>query len=568
MPMRQACSRIFKLRPMNLSTDKKYISLLAELKDKIRLARVEAVRAADERLLNLYWDIGNIILQQQKEQGWGTKVVKRLALDLQSAFPDTRGFSERNLVNMQVFASTYPHYPFLYVAGQTTNRIESNTHTRSKNSELQYDEIQKNIITQPLVAQIPWTLQLIILQRLKTDSERLFYMQKTLQNNWSKNVLKLQIESRLHERQGQTINNFKLTLPSPQSDLARESFKNPYLFDFLGMYDELQERELEKALIAHIKKFLLELGKGFAYVGNQYKIKVSESEYILDVLFFNFHLNCFVVFELKVGKFEPEFAGKLNFYINAVDKTIKGPHHQPTIGILLCKTPDKTVVEYALKGIDTPLGVSDYELSKALPKKFKTDLPSIEELEAEIDKEYEALKKPVDRKLEQVKLMMKKLKGGAVREVKTTESIERVLGNVILPLRDKLNESLAEIAEDFDQIEISIWTGGGVFREDADLFSWLKKNKDTNDFKIEVALKGCKPAGTKAFNVWKDVVVNMRPYRYDITMKLQNGEMLLIEKLYHEIPDEGEMEMVGDKFVEEVLDEIMMNIALLQANGS
>jgi predicted nuclease of restriction endonuclease-like (RecB) superfamily len=553
---------------MNLSTDKKYISLLAELKGKIRLARIEAVRAADERLLNLYWEIGNIILQQQKTEGWGTKVIKRLALDLQSEFPNVKGFSERNLVNMKVFASTYPDYPFLHIGGRHTNIIETNAITQPVVAQLQPYEDQSYIITQPVVAQIPWTLQLVILQKLKTDSERLFYIQKTLQNNWSKNVLKLQIESRLHERQGQTINNFTATLPSPQSDLARESFKNPYLFDFLGMYEQLQERELEKALIAHIKKFLLELGKGFAYVGNQYKIKVSESEYILDVLFFNFHLNCFVVFELKVGQFEPEFAGKLNFYINAVDKTIKGEHHQPTIGILLCKTPDKTVVEYALKGIDTPLGVSNYELSKALPKKFKTDLPSIEELEAEIDKEYEALKKPVDKKMEQVRLVMKKLKGSAVKEIKTTESIERVLNDIVLPLRDNLNKSLAEIAQDFDQVQTSIWTGGKCFSEDIELFTWLKQNKDTNDFKIEMALKGCKPAGTKAFNVWRDIVVNMHPYRYDVTLRLQNGEVFLLEKLYHETPDQREMEMVVDKFVEEVLDDIMKRIGQMEGDGS
>lgn len=261
---------------------KSYIAILEVLKQKIRYARQKAAVTINTELLALYWEIGNTISQQQKQEGWGTKVVETLAADLKVEFPDFKGLSARNLWYMKNFAETWPGFSIL----------------QPLVAELQSAENQNIKFMQPLVAQIPWAHHIILLNQTKTKEERLFYMQKTVENGWSKSVLSLQIKSHLYYRQGNAITNFELTLPKPYSDHAKETLKNPYLFDFLGVGEEMQERDLEKALIQHIKKFTLELGRGFAYVGNQYNLKVEDDDYFLDLLFYNYHLHCFVVFEL------------------------------------------------------------------------------------------------------------------------------------------------------------------------------------------------------------------------------------------------------------------------------
>lgn len=340
---------------MNLQA---YHIILSELKQKITQARLKTAIIVNAELLNVYWEIGQTILTQQKQEGWGAKIIDTLAIDLKIAFPDFKGFSIRNLKYMRSFAEAYPEFSFV----------------------------------QPMVAQIPWTHHTIILDKVKANEERLFYISKTLEHNWSKNILISQIESNLVKRTGQAITNFESALPQPQSDLAKEILKNPYIFDFLGLGEDIQEKELEKAIIRHLKKFMLELGKGFAYVGNQKNIQVGEDDFFLDMLFYNFHLHCFVVFELKIGDFKPEYAGKLNFYINVVDEQLKSKDDRPTIGILLCKTPNETVIKYALKGITSPMRVAEYKLEKSLPKQLRRDMPTIEELEAEIEKTLRQIK--------------------------------------------------------------------------------------------------------------------------------------------------------------------------------
>ncbi len=362
---------------MGVKSDKNYALVLRDLKEKIGLARLRAAFTVNTQLLQLYWEIGNTILQRQKQEGWGTKVIGRLAADLRSEFPDMKGLSQRNFEYMQTFAGAWPHFPFpqplVAELPKTTNRKKILLSPLSN--------IPSRSIPQPLVAELPWTHHIIILDKVQGLKERMFYIRKSIQNGWSKSVLTWQIESKLHLRQGKAITNFKQTLPKDQSGLANEMLKNPYSFDFMGISEEMQERELEKALIQHIKKFLLELGRGFAYVGNQFNVAVEKDDYFLDLLFYNYHLHCFVVFELKVGKFVPEYAGKLNFYINTVDAQIRGKADKPTMGVLLCKTPNHTVVKYALQGIKTPIGVADYEFAKALPKNLESGLPTIEELE-------------------------------------------------------------------------------------------------------------------------------------------------------------------------------------------
>ncbi|NOS91686.1 MAG: DUF1016 domain-containing protein [Cyclobacteriaceae bacterium] len=322
---------------MSSEFNKDYGQILQELKEKIRQARLRASVVVNAQLLHMYWEIGQTILEQQSKQGWGAKIIDRLAADLKMEFEDMKGLSVRNLKYMRAFAEAYPAFVQPLVA-------------QMQNAESQDVKIVQSPVAQlgQLVSQLPWAHNIVLLTKLPNLEERLFYAQKCIQNGWSKTILTHQIESGLIARQGKAITNFEDTLPKYQSDLAKETFKNPYLFDFLGIGEEVHERELEKALVNHIKKFLLELGRGFAFVGNQQNLVVNGDDFFLDLLFYNYHLHCFVVFELKVGDFMPEYAGKLNFYINTIDKQIKGANDKPTIGVLLCKAPNETVVKFAL----------------------------------------------------------------------------------------------------------------------------------------------------------------------------------------------------------------------------
>ncbi len=326
-----------------------YITVLEELKNKIRQAQYKSVLSANRGMILLYWDIGTTILKQQREQGWGAKIINRLAQDLSNSFPNMKGFSPRNLKYMRAFAEAYP---------------------------------DKQIVQQ-LVAQIPWGHNIRILDYVKNQQERLWYIKETIQNGWSRNVLVLQIESGLYQRQkrAQKITTFKRTLSAPQSDLVQQTIKDPYIFDFLNISQNVKEVELQSELVRHITKFLLELGKGFAFVGSQYHIEVSGKDFYIDLLFYHLNLRCYVVIELKTGDFKPEYAGQLNFYLSAVDSQMKQPSDNPTIGIILCKSKDKIIAEYALRNITKPMGVSEYRLSRIIPKKLGKVLPSVKEIE-------------------------------------------------------------------------------------------------------------------------------------------------------------------------------------------
>jgi len=327
-----------------------YTAWLVELKNKIHVAQQRATRAVNCEMVLLYWQIGSDILTRQQQQGWGTKVVERLAHDLRSAFPDMKGFSPRNLKYMRAFAEAWPDIVFV----------------------------------QQAAAQLPWFHLCTLLDKLKTREERDWYLSKALLHNWSRNVLVMQIETRLHERSGTAVTNFEASLPKPQSDLARESLKDPYRFDFLGLTDEAQEREVEQALVKHVTEFLLELGAGFAFVGRQVLLNVGGDEFFIDLLFYHLKLRCYVVIELKAGSFKPEHLGQLGFYLTAVDRQIKHEHDNPSIGLLLCKSKNKVVAEYALGDKTQPMGIAEYKLLESLPAELQTSLPSIEQIEREL----------------------------------------------------------------------------------------------------------------------------------------------------------------------------------------
>ncbi|MCY6494574.1 PDDEXK nuclease domain-containing protein [Leptolyngbya sp. GGD] len=324
-----------------------YDAFLNQLKAQIRRAQVAAATALNREVILLYWQLGKEILERQEREGWGSKVVDRLAKDLQREFPDVQGFSARNLKYMRAFAEAYPD-------------VE---------------------IVQQLLHKLPWGHLIRLLDSVKNPEERIWYAQQAIENGWSRTVLAYQIESDLHKRLGGAITNFDLTLPKPQSDLAKDLIKDPYNFSFLTLGKDAQERDLEAALVTHIRDFLLELGMGFAFMGSQYPITVDGKEYRLDLLFYHVRLRCYVVLELKMVEFEPEFSGKLNFYVSAIDDLLRHEDDQPTIGIILCKSKKKTTVEYALRNLSTPIAVSTHQL----PDQLRQSLPSSEQLEMEID---------------------------------------------------------------------------------------------------------------------------------------------------------------------------------------
>ena len=330
-----------------------YTDWLGALKLRIHAAQQRAALAVNAELLQLYWEIGNDILQRQAERGWGTKVVERLAHDLRSAFPDMRGFSRANLWYMRAFAEAWA---------------------------------ESEIVQQP-VGRLPWGHNIVLLTKLKVSEERLAYAHAAVRHGWSRNVLVMQIETRQLERQGRAITNFAQALPAPQSDLARESLKDPYRFDFLGIGDGALEREIEKALVEHVTEFLLELGAGFAFVGRQVHVEVGGEDFYLALLFYHLRLRCYVVIELKAGGFKPEHLGQLRFYLTAVDERIKDERDEPTIGLLLCKSKNKVVAEYALRDTSRPLGIAEYQLVEALPEPLQTNLPTIEQIERELEGE-------------------------------------------------------------------------------------------------------------------------------------------------------------------------------------
>ena len=327
-----------------------YADWLAELKTRIHTAQQRAALAVNRELVLLYWQIGRDILARQAEQGWGAKVIERLAHDLRTAFPQMKGFSPRNLKYMRAFAEAWPDAEFV----------------------------------QAVLAQLPWYHQLALLDKLPDAESRRWYAAKAMEHNWSRNVLVMQIETRLRERSAAAVTNFAQCLPQPQSDLARESLKDPYRFDFLGLTDAAQEREIETALVRHVTEFLLELGTGFAFVGRQVLLDVGGDEFFIDLLFYHLKLRCYVVIELKGGKFKPEHLGQLGFYMTAVDRQIKHEQDNPTIGLLLCKSKNKVVAEYALGDKSQPMGIAEYKLLESLPAELQSSLPSIEQIEQEL----------------------------------------------------------------------------------------------------------------------------------------------------------------------------------------
>jgi predicted nuclease of restriction endonuclease-like (RecB) superfamily len=380
------------------SLPRDYTHLLKEIKDRIAQAQTRAVLSVNAELVRLYWDIGRMIERRQKREGWGAGVIPRLARELRHALPELKGFSERNIDRVIAFYRTYPNpaefspQPVAKLPGPekvphtvaklSATRKLPQAAARIKPSEP--DQKRDEHFPDSLIWSVPWAHHVVLVEKIKDSTVRLWYMQQTLANGWSRNVLLLMVKSEVHRRQGNALVNFDRLLPAPQSDLVRQALKDPYIFDFLTMEEPFHERELETSLLHHLERFLLELGQGFAFVGRQYRVQVADDDFYIDLLFYHLKLRCFVVIDLKKGEFKPEYAGKMNFYLAVTDDRLRHPSDAPTIGLILCQDRNQIVAEYALRGINRPIGVSEYELTRALPASLRSALPTIEEIEAEL----------------------------------------------------------------------------------------------------------------------------------------------------------------------------------------
>lgn len=344
-------------KKISLYVTKDYKDFLQEIKGRIKSARLRAALAVNFEVIKFYWEIGQLIIEKQKVSNWGDKLIDALAIDLKKSFPDTQGFSRSNLHSMRKFAECYPTLP----------------------------------IVQALPGQLPWTHNLVLLERVKDTDVRLWYAKEALENGWSYRMLMAKIKEKLYDAKSKKsvkTTNFLLKLPSPQSAMAEETIQDPYKFHFLTMGEDAHEKEVHSGLLGHVKQFLMALGQGFALYATHYPMQVSRKRYEIDLLMYHTKLHCYVVIELKRGEFQPRDAGQLNFYLTAVDELLKTPEDNPTIGLLLCEKKDRVIAEYALRDINKPMGISEYELSKALPKEIRGNLPTIAEIEAELNTEF------------------------------------------------------------------------------------------------------------------------------------------------------------------------------------
>lgn len=344
-------------KPTNINTTNEYKIFIIDIKSKITHSQIKIASTVNSAFLMFYWELGEMISSKQKKTKWGSKFIDQMAGDLKKEFPLLKGFSRTNLFYIKKFYEFYSAEIVHHSGG----------------------------LIQSIVFQIPWRHNVEIFTKANSIDEALYYVEKTLLNNWGRDTLALNIKTDLFNRDGKSINNFKNTLAKPQSDLAIQTMKDPYVFDFLTFEKPFIERDIENRLIDNITKFLLELGKGFAYVGKQYHLEIANQDYYLDLLFYHIELKCYVVIELKNRKFIPEFAGKLNFYISAIDTLLKKENDNPTIGMLLCRDKNNIEVEFSLRDINKPIGVSEFELTETLPDSLKSSLPTIEEIEEEFN---------------------------------------------------------------------------------------------------------------------------------------------------------------------------------------
>lgn len=519
-----------------------YQNILSSLKQRIHSARQNAVISVNVQLLQMYWEIGQTIAEQEKDEGWGTKVVETLSKDLLNEFPDMKGLSVRNLRYMRNFALAYPQFSILQAPLAKS--------TKSKKAKP-----ETSILQVPL-AKLTWYHHITLLDKVKEDKERLFYIAETIKHGWSRNVMVHQIDSGLYERQGKAITNFDTTLAIPNSELAQQLFKDPYKFEFVYLEEQAKERDLEDALTNQITKFLLELGQWFAFVGRQYKMKVGENEYYYDLLFYHTRLKRYIIIDLKIDEFKPEYAGKMNFYLNVADQQLKHEGDGESIGLILCKTKDGLVAEYALRDMNKPMGVAEYKINKALPKDIKGELPTISDIEKRMEEELQELETPAEKRMKRIQQLIAKLDKGEIKDKVSEKRIAEIFETVILPLKHKLQSKFADtIADQFETAQWAIYIGNTGYYSEEEACERFKKATNLSDIGIDVNFKGFKRAGVEAFSAWNAIHFYFAEYYYSIG-KDRGDQQNWVRMLYHQTPTVNEVNQIADDFCDVIYGKI------------
>jgi predicted nuclease of restriction endonuclease-like (RecB) superfamily len=518
-----------------------YGEILQLLKQKIKTAQQKAILAVNNELLSVYWEIGKAISEQEHLAGWGGKIVDKLAADLKAEFPEMKGLSPRNLRYMRDFALAYPSFLQQAAAKSQSTKIED------------------NLILQQLAAKLPWGHHQVLLTKLKTIAERAFYIRKAVENGWSRSVLEHHIESNFYKAQGSLTNNFNETLPALQSELTQQIFKDPYNFDFIMLGEKAKERDLENALINHVTKVLLELGSGFAFMGRQRPFEAGGREFIIDLLFYHTKLRRHIIIELKIGEFEPEYVSKMNLYLGLADDILKDKYDEPAIGLILCKTNNKIVAEYALRDTTKPIGIAEYKIAEHLPENIKGELPSIEEIEEKMDLEIKATSNPFELKLQQLKRKIQQLNSGEAVK-KSSDYIDLIYKDFLIPFYQKCyklwEKEIIPLFTEYEQV-VSIDGTGNAYHTSVDFEAQLMQG-NINELMIDARFNGFKKAGTKAFDVTAGISVKFHEFNYTVSIK--NNENTEIEKLYSQLPTEEEKELMEAEIHENLLDSINVKI--------
>lgn len=537
------------------SNPDKYFHVVNDLKEKIRQARIKASNAVNTQLLQLYWEIGTTILNEEKSAGWGAKIVDKLAKDLRIEFSDMKGLSARNLRYMRDFASAYPHFSILQ-----GDLAKSQTSENEQNTFLQVD-----------LAKLSWYHHITLLDKIKDKEIREFYIRKAIENGWTRDNLVHQIESGLHKRQGALTHNFERTIQSYDSELTKQLFKDPYKFEFIGLGEEAKERDLEKALMHQIEKVLLELGEGFALYGRQYKLNAGDKEYFIDLLFYHTKLRRYVVIELKIGEFMPEYVGKMNLYLGLADDTLKGQYDEPTIGLILCKTKDKIVAEYALRDTSKPIGIAEYKITEILPEDIKGELPSIEEIEQKLDEEIEQYQSPIDERLKIVKEKLKTIKAEELQLPFGTEIVKDLFKHSLKELYEKSIDRLKKDFQNEFMTHEATWTFRSSLIGSLNELekAWMADGNldDLKDVQFKYRLSGFKKAATEDF--WDEVTLRLEfsKYWYGFTLYGIHNNQPFLKKLYHEQLTKSDIEAVLYWMVTLVLDRIEEIIKKIEGNN-
>jgi len=523
-----------------------YHQLLARLKEKIRNSQVKAALKVNSELLALYWELGKAITEKQIQSNWGDRIITQLAADLSSEFPDMNGFSATNLKYIRRWYQFYrlTEQPGIGSIGQQA-----------------VDQLQVIEIEMPaILGMIPWGHHIQIFTKVENIEEAIFYLQQTTQYNWSRNVLLHHLDAGLYYKKGKSYNNFQITLPQPQSDLANELIKNEYNLQFLGLHEEANEKELENAILANIKKFMLELGSGFSFLKQQYHVKVGERDFYVDLVFYHVKLHCYFIIELKVGEFKPEHAGKLEFYITAFDEKIKAEKDNPTIGLLLCKTVDKVIVEYTLKDKVKAMGVSEYR--HTLPDELRQELPDEEVLKQELKKEITISPKPSDEKINKFKGLIQKLNRGIAEFQKSDAIICAVVSESIEPLIGILDAKIPDLKEAFNTVKFCISHNSQSpvpYTVGTDISSIIKL-ENIWILGLQITFERLKRGGRNAFDAWFKFEVRFDKYKYLIGEDKSN---IWDERAYNEPFSKRELETIADRFAGIIFDDINERIESL-----